>query len=101
MPRGRRTAYRLTLAPDQAQLLSLVLHVRSPASTPQLRQRAWIILALAQGQTITAIARQVGLARRHVYKWIWRWQAEGLKGLRDRPSGYPKGQRQGRQEAGT
>ena len=35
--------------------------------------------------TITDIARTVGISRRFVYKWVERFQQEGLAGLADRP----------------
>ena len=88
---GRHTALRSPLTSAQWEVLRLTQRCRSATCTPQLRQRAWMVLALAHGQTITAIAQQAQVARKVVYKWVKRWQAEGLKGLRDRPAGYPRG----------
>lgn len=91
MSRGRRTALRRGLTPEDWELLQLTQRVRAATITPQMRLRARIVLLLAEGQTITAIAQQVNVARNIVYKWIKRWQDEGLRGLRDRKSGYPPG----------
>lgn len=51
--------------------------------------RARIILLLAQGETIATICRRVGLGRRHVYKWIARWEQDGLAGLYEQPRRRP------------
>ena len=85
---GRHTALRRHLTPDQQEVLALTQQVRSSTITPQLRLRARIILLLAQGHTITAIAQHLRLARKIIYKWIWRWQTDGLKGLQDRKPGF-------------
>jgi transposase len=42
-------------------------------------------LLLAEGCTITDVSQRVGLSRRHIYKWLGRYAAEGLAGLNDRP----------------
>ena len=89
--RGRRTAMRPHLTPEQFAMLQMIQQVRSLTVTPQLRLRARIILLLAQGETMTAIAQAVGMSRTHTYKWVRRWHAEGLRGLQDRQSGYPLG----------
>ena len=59
----------------------------TPAS---IARRGRVILLLADGMTITAAAATVGLSRRHAYKWLQRFVAEGAAGLQDRPS---RGQR--------
>ena len=84
---GRHTALRRYLTPGQRELLALTQQVHSSTITPQLRLRARMILLLAQGWTITAIAQEVSVARKIVYKWIWRWLASGLPGLQDRKPG--------------
>ena len=50
-------------------------------------RRSRIILLLADGTTITDIAATVGMSRRHVYKWIYRFMQDGVEGLTDRPAG--------------
>lgn len=52
--------------------------------------RARILLALAEGQNPTEIARTQGVSRRIVYKWRSRFVEGGLDGLFDKPrSGRP------------
>ena len=85
---GRKTALCPHLTPGQREALALTQHVYSSTITPQLRLRARMVLLLAHGWTITAIARHIGLTRKCIYKWLWRWQAEGLPGLQDRKPGY-------------
>src|SRR4051794_21747192 len=53
-------------------------------------ERARILLALAQGQRPSQVAKDLGLSRPTVYTWIQRFQEQGLHGLEDRPrSGRP------------
>lgn len=52
--------------------------------------RAKVILRLAEGHTVSAIGREVGLERRIVRKWGERFQHKRLQGLSDTPrSGRP------------
>lgn len=52
--------------------------------------RAKVILRLAEGHTVSAIGREVGLERRIVRKWAERFQHKRLHGLSDNPrSGRP------------
>jgi len=52
--------------------------------------RAKVILRLADGHTVSAISREVGLERRIVRKWGTRFQHKRLNGLSDDPrSGRP------------
>jgi hypothetical protein len=50
-----------------------------------LLRRARLILLLADGVAITAIAVRVGISRRFVYKWAQRFLEQGVAGLVDRP----------------
>ena len=79
MARGRKTSLTIHLTPAERQ----TLHAWQRAATfpAGLVRRARIILLLADGMTITAIATTVGLSRQHVYKWIHRFMHEGLAGL--------------------
>jgi transposase len=53
--------------------------------------RARIILAAREGRPAAEIAASLGVSARNVYKWIWRFDEEGLKGLEERPrSGRPR-----------
>lgn len=47
--------------------------------------RARIILMSADRQTAPEVAESLGVSGRNVYKWIWRFDAEGIAGLEDRP----------------
>jgi transposase len=53
-------------------------------------QRAWILLAAADGQYNAQIARDLGVHVDPVRTWRARFAADGMEGLRDRPrSGRP------------
>ena len=55
------------------------------------RERARIVLAIADGMGTSATARRLGVSRPTVIKWRERFTAHGLVGLDDRPrSGRPK-----------
>src|SRR3954447_1879542 len=55
------------------------------------RERAQIVLAIADGAGTSATARMVGVSRPTVIKWRERFAALGLAGLADQPrSGRPK-----------
>jgi len=52
--------------------------------------RAKMILLLAKNVSFCEVSRQVGVARRIVYKWANRFNKDRLAGLKDRPrSGRP------------
>jgi hypothetical protein len=56
------------------------------------RDRAAIILLLADGQSVSATARRVGVARRIARKWGERFVTDRLAGLTDQPrAGRPPG----------
>ena len=50
------------------------------------RGREWIVELSASGLTAEAISQAVGVSPRTVRKWLERYEAEGLAGLRDRSS---------------
>ena len=53
-------------------------------------KRATGLLALNRGETLEAVAKLVGVTNDTVRAWRKRYQAEGIKGLRDKPrSGRP------------
>lgn len=89
--RGRTTARRPHLASWQESLLRH--EMQAPTSPLAVRQRARMILRLADGWTITQIAQTEGVARMTIYKWVERWHHEGLQGLQDRKRGVPLGRR--------
>jgi transposase-like protein len=83
MPQGRVTSICLVLRATERQRLHRWQHsTRLPAF--QVR-RARIILLVEGGYAISHVAREVGIARRHVYKWVRRFEAWGVDGLRDLP----------------
>ena len=55
------------------------------------RLRRWIIRKRLEGQSVTAICVQAQVSRRMFYYWWSRYQAEGWKGLEERPKGRPYG----------
>ena len=83
MAQRRKTSLLIRLTPEERQTLRA--WQRAPGIRAGLARRARIILLLADGVPITAIAATVGLSRRHTYKWIQRFMQEGLVGLEDKP----------------
>lgn len=83
MPRGRITALTIHLTADERQ--TLLAWQRSRTIAVGQARRARIMLLLAAGVPISHIARTVGISRRFVYKWVRRFQQEGLAGLADKP----------------
>jgi hypothetical protein len=83
MARGLRTAFTIRLTP--AERLTLLAWQRSTAIPAGLARRGRMVLLLAEGMTITAIAATVGVSRRNVYKWAQRFVQESVEGLHDKP----------------
>ena len=72
---------------DRAELEDLARARKAPLRTVQ---RAWIVLAAADGQHNAQIARDLGLHVDTVRTWRGRFAAAGMTGLADRPrSGRP------------
>jgi hypothetical protein len=73
------------LRPDQVRVLE---QVRDHDPTPYMREKAAAILTVATGQSLRTVARS-GLLRprRHetIARWVRRYLAEGVAGLRVRP----------------
>lgn len=83
-----KTPIKIELASDEREILEQV--ARSLAMPHRDVVRAQVILALANGMTVSAVGRQVGLARRIVCKWADRFIRKRLLGLADAPrSGRP------------
>src|SRR5919112_5197262 len=80
------------LTPEERQQIEALAHSRTaPARTVE---RAQIILAAAQGQGPAQVARDLGVSRPTVYRWIGRFNLQGPYGLEDqpragRPATYP------------
>ena len=83
MARGRKTSLTIRLTP--AQRHTLLAWQRATTISAGWARRARIILLVAEGMPITAIAATVGISRRFVYKWVQRFQERGLAGLADKP----------------
>ena len=83
-----KTPIRIDLADDEREILE---HVARSFSSPHRDVvRAQVILSLASGMSVSAVGRQVGLARRIVCKWADRFIRKRLLGLDDAPrSGRP------------
>jgi|ERR1041385_632946 transposase-like protein len=91
----RRTGLRVTLTPEEEANLRKLTQTTAYASAA-LAKRAAIILLMAEGRySVTTISRRCQIWRRHVYKWIARFQEARLAGLRAKPhhgGGRPKKQ---------
>ena len=83
MARGRKSQLVLTLSAEQRY--ELESWQRSTTLGAGLARRGRIILLLADGQSVSDVARQVAMGRRHIYKWVERFKAQGLRGLYDKP----------------
>ena len=83
MARGRKTSLTIRLTPAERQ--TLLAWQRATAIPAGLARRGRIILLLADGVPLTAIAATVGISRRFVYKWARRFLEQGLAGLADKP----------------
>src|SRR5262245_53501088 len=83
MARGRKTALRIILTP--AERRTLLAWQRATTISAGRARRGRMILLIADGVPITAIAATVGIRRRFVYKWAQRFLAQGVEGLADKP----------------
>ena len=88
MPRGRPMEPLVLTDDEESQLLSLA----NSRSLPHgLVQRARIVLACAQGEANTSIARRMRLSNATVGKWRKRYRMQGIEGLHDElRSGRPR-----------
>lgn len=101
------TPYHLTLSAPQRQEL---LHLRTHAPLPYVRERAAVLLAVGDGASLRAAGRTAGLTRHTaecVSVWLHRYLAEGRRGLLIRtgrgrkPASFPRGARRGAGDAAT
>ena len=89
---GPRSPLSQTLVLSDAERQELQHLVRSPTVANGLARRAQLVLLLADGQAVSAIARRCGVDRVTVRHWGERFVAERLAGLKDRPrAGRPPG----------
>src|SRR5436190_964312 len=90
--RGRcPMANKITLRPlsdDERQAVEAL--ARSRTAEARAAERAAIIVALAGGTKVAVAARQLGVSRPTIYRWVARFNLQGPDGLRDMPrSGRP------------
>jgi biotin operon repressor len=79
MARGRKTS--LTIRLTSAQRQTLLAWQRATTISAGHARRGRILLLLADGVPISAIAATVGISRRFVYKWVQRFLEQGVEGL--------------------
>jgi Helix-turn-helix domain len=83
MSRGRPQHLFVTLSTEERVVLEHL--VRQTTAVPLVQARpARLLLLLDAGQRLAAAAAAVGLSRVRAYKWVHRFHAEGLAGLRTR-----------------
>ena len=85
-PRSRALSPTIALTADERN--TLLEHLRK-SPDPQLRQRAHIILLLADGHTWSLITAVLFCSSRTVARWKGRFEAGGVPGLLGLPSGTP------------
>ncbi len=79
---GRKSEIKISLdEATRAELEGLLRRQKTPAG---LARRARAVLLLAAGETFIGVARQTGLADRHVRKWARRFVESGVTGLTDK-----------------
>jgi helix-turn-helix protein len=83
MARGRKTSLTIHLTP--AERRTLRAWQRASTISAGLARRGRVILLVADGVPITAIAARAGISRRFVYKWVQRFLEQRIEGLVDRP----------------
>ena len=83
MAQGRRTSVVVELTPEDRRTLESWQRSTTIMAGPARRGR--IVLMLADGSSVTDIARAVGMRRRFIYKWAQRFTDQGVPGLNDKP----------------
>jgi hypothetical protein len=80
-----------TLSLSDQDRATLESWTRASTVSAGQRERALIVLAVADGEGVSGAARSLGLSRPTVIKWRERFLADGIAGLGDLPrSGRPK-----------
>lgn len=80
--RGRKTSLKIKIDEESREILQSWL--RRQKTELGLAKRATAILLLGEGESYTAVAKQVGLTDRNVRKWAKRFIREGVNGLYDK-----------------
>jgi Winged helix-turn helix len=81
--RGRRTSLRVILTSEERN--ELERRLRCTTTAAGLARRSRVILGVADGLSLVAVARLVGMTEKHVRKWTTRFLKSRLEGLHDRP----------------
>jgi len=82
--RGRKPSFSIQLSTSHRQELERWL--RSTTLQQGLARRARLLLLLHEGgRTLKDAAQTAGLTVRNARKWVQRYLAQGLPGLRDKP----------------
>lgn len=81
---GRRLQVR-EVTDEERQAIQRLAHSRTAAA--RAVERARVVLAALEGETVEAIAVRLHLARNTVYLWLHRFERQGLTGLQDQPRG--------------
>jgi hypothetical protein len=79
MSRGRPTRLAVSLTPEER--LTLEAWQRTTSLPAGQVRRGRTLLLLDAGMPITRVADAVGISRRCVYKWVARFEAQGVAGL--------------------
>jgi hypothetical protein len=74
----------LQIVVSDAERKELEHLVRSPSVRMGLARRARVVLLFLAGVPLLAIALRVGLQRRLVRQWLWRFHEQRLGGLADK-----------------
>lgn len=81
--RGRPTKLLITLTPAERATLLSIMHSYVQDATASAHAR--IVLLRARGDSISSISKGTLIARHHIYKWLRRYQTEGIEGLKRKP----------------
>ena len=83
MAQGRRTGLVVSLTPEERSGLEAWQRSRTIRTGLQRRSRA--VLLLANGRSVSDVARAVGVRRKFVYLWVGRFLKHRLDALSDKP----------------
>jgi len=81
--RGRKSPNVVAL--DEAEHNELNRWLRSPTVPSGLVRRATAVLLVAEGKSLSEVGRMVGMGRRIVRRWVCRFNAQRIEGLKDKP----------------
>jgi hypothetical protein len=83
MVRGRKTSLAIQLTPEERSVLE---SWQESTGIPEgMARRGRIILMLEEGTSISQISRTIGIRRRFIYKWVYRFLDQRICGLTAKP----------------